>query len=131
MDSPPSSTLRQISWRTFAIFATLAALAAAAFAADALFKPIGLSGRAVVDNLGQLLAAVLGSAACAWKATRTVRKERRAWILLAISAGTWSLGQVAWAYYALVLQVPIPFPSFADALFLAAGPFAFAAILSF
>ena len=122
---------RGTSWRTFAIFASLAAIAAAAFAADALFKPMGISGRAVVDNLGQLLASILGSAACAWKATQTVKKERRAWTLLALSAGSWSLGQVAWAYYALVLQVPIPFPSAADVMFLAAAPLAFAGILSF
>ncbi|HEX7265405.1 MAG TPA: ATP-binding protein [Candidatus Dormibacteraeota bacterium] len=129
----PASTVtrRSISWGTFAIFASLAALAITAFAADALFKPFGIEGRSLVDNLGQLLAGVTGSAACAWKATRTVGKERRGWILLSLSAGSWSLGQVAWAYYALVLQVPIPFPSFADALFLAAGPFTVAGILSF
>jgi PAS domain S-box-containing protein len=131
MGSLPSSTLRGTSWRTFAIFAAVVAIAVAAFAADALFKPFGLSGRAIVDNLGQLLASVFGSAACAWKATRTVKKERRGWTLLALSAGSWSLGQVAWAYYALVLQVPIPFPSAADVLFLAAAPFTFAGILSF
>jgi PAS domain S-box-containing protein len=123
--------LRGTSWRTFAILASLAAIVAAAFAADALFKPFGISGRAVVDNLGQLLASVIGSAACTWKATRTVGKERRGWTLLALSAGSWSLGQVAWAYYALVLQIPIPFPSAADVLFLAAGPFTLAGVLCF
>jgi PAS domain S-box-containing protein len=131
MGSPPSSTPRGTNWRTFAIFAAVVAILVVAFAADALFKPFGISGRAIVDNLGQLLASVFGSAACAWKATRTVKKERRGWILLALSAGSWSLGQVAWAYYALVLQVPIPFPSAADVLFLAAAPFTFAGILSF
>ena len=131
MAAMPASNLRRMGWRTYAIFASVAAIAVAAFAADALFKPFGLPGRALVDNLGQLLAGVIGSAACAWKATRTVKKERRGWIFLAVSAGSWSLGQVAWAYYALVLQVPIPFPSAADALFLAAGPFTFAGILSF
>jgi PAS domain S-box-containing protein len=131
MGSPPSRTPRGTNWRTFAIFAAVVAILVTAFAADALFKPFGIAGRAIVDNLGQLLASVFGSAACAWKATRTVKKERRGWILLALSAGSWSLGQVAWAYYALVLQVPIPFPSAADVLFLAAAPFTFAGILSF
>ncbi|HXB04535.1 MAG TPA: PAS domain-containing sensor histidine kinase [Candidatus Angelobacter sp.] len=131
MPSQPSINDRSASWRTFAIVASVVAIAVAAFAADALFKPFGISGRALVDNLGQLLASVFGSAACAWKATRTVKKERRGWTLLALSAGSWSLGQVAWAYYALVLQVPIPFPSAADVLFLAAAPFTFAGILSF
>ena len=111
--------------------ASVAAIAVAAFAADALFKPFGLPGRALVDNLGQLLAAVIGSTACAWKATRTVEKERRGWTLLAVSAGSWASGQVVWAFYALVLQTPIPFPSLADILFLGAAALAFAGILSF
>jgi PAS domain S-box-containing protein len=98
---------------------------------DALFVPFGLSGRAIVDNLGQLLAAVMASAACAWKATRTVKKERRGWTLLALSAGSWSMGQVAWLYFVLVLGVAVPFPSVADVLFLGAAPLAFAGILSF
>ena len=131
MRSPPTGTPRRTSWRSFAIFASIAAIAAAGFAADAVFKPFGIEGRAVVDNLGQLLAAVLGSAACAWKATQTVKKERRGWTLLAFSAGTWSMGQVVWLYYALVLQILIPFPSVADALFLCAGPLALAGILCF
>jgi two-component system, sensor histidine kinase and response regulator len=111
--------------------ASVAAIAAAAFAADAVFKPFGIPGRALVDNLGQLLAAVIGSAACAWKATRTLEKERRGWTLLALSAGSWASGQVAWAFYALVLQTPIPFPSVADVLFLGAAALAFAGILCF
>jgi two-component system, sensor histidine kinase and response regulator len=131
MGSPPSGMGRRTGWRLFVIAASIAAIAAAAFAADALFKPMGIPGRAVVDNLGQLLAAVMGSAACAWKATQTVGKERRGWTLLAVSAGSWSLGQVGWAYYVMVLNVPVPFPSVADVLFLGAAPFAFAGILAF
>src|SRR4029077_6429721 len=131
MGSLRSGDGRNTAWWTFGIFAALVAIGVAVFAADAVFKPFGISGRALVDNLGQLLASVFGSAACAWKATRTVKKERRGWTLLSLSAGSWSLGQVAWAYYALVLQEPIPFPSAADVLFLAAAPFTFAGILSF
>jgi PAS domain S-box-containing protein len=131
MGPPPSSLCARARWRTYAIFITLAAIAAAAFAADAVFKPMGIPGRAVVDNLGQLLAAAIGSAACAWKATRTVKKERRGWTLLAVSAGAWALGQVVWAYYALVLNIAIPFPSVADIGMLGAAPLAFAGILCF
>src|SRR4029077_6188413 len=131
MGSLRSGDGRNTAWWTFGIFAALVAIGVAAFAADALFKPFGISARALVDNLGQLLASVCGSAARAWKATRTVKKERRGWTLLSLSAGSWSLGQVAWAYYALVLQEPIPFPSAAGVLFLAAAPFTFAGVLCF
>src|ERR1700674_4413587 len=115
-----TSSKREQNWRTFTIMASLAAIPGGAFAADAVFKPLGIPGRAVVDNLGQLLAAVIGAAGCAWKAKHTAKKERRGWILLALSAGSWGMGQVAWAYYALVLNIPLPIPSAADVLFLSA-----------
>ena len=131
MGISPSTGRRQADWRSFAIVVSVAAIASASFAADAVFKPWGIEGRALVDNWGQLVAAVIGSAACAWKATRTVKKERRGWTLLALSAGAWAMGQVVWAYYALVLKVPIPFPSVADIGFLGAAPLAFAGVLCF
>ena len=131
MANQPPGNRRRAGWRTFAIVALVAATAMAAFAADAVFKPFGISGRALVDNWGQLLAAMIGSAACAWKATRTSGRERRGWTLLALSAGAWAMGQVVWAYYALVLVKPIPFPSVADIGFLGAAPLAFAGLLCF
>ena len=118
-------------WRTFAIFASVAVLAAAAFVVDALFKPFGIDGRALVDNVGQVLAALIGSAACAWKATRTAKKERRAWTLLALSAGALALGQVIYAYYGLVLATPNSVPALVQLAYLGGGPLAFAAILCF
>ena len=131
MGSQASSQGRRTGWRTFAIVASLAALAAAAFAADAVLKPLGIDGRAVVDNVGQLLAALIGSAACAWKATRTTRKERRAWTLLALSVGALAIGQVIYAYYDLVLATPNSVPAVVQLAYLGGGPLAFAAILSF
>jgi PAS domain S-box-containing protein len=131
MGSPTSSARRTIGWRTFAILASLAAFAAAAFAADALFKPFGIDGRAVVDNVGQLLAALIAAAACAWKATQTAKKERRAWTLLALSIGALAIGQVVYAYYDLVLATPNSVPAAVQLAYLGGGPLGFAAILSF
>jgi two-component system, sensor histidine kinase and response regulator len=131
MGSQPSGTRLPTGWRPFAVVASLAAIAAAAFAADAVFQPLGSESRGYVDNLGQLLAAVIASGACAWKATRTVRKESVGWTLLALSAGAWAMGQVVWAYYALALDISIPFPSVADLGFLGAAPLAFAGVLCF
>jgi PAS domain S-box-containing protein len=131
MASPPSGKGRGTGWRTFAIFAAVAAIAAAAFAADALFKPFGISGRAAVDSAGQLLAAVIASAACAWKATRTAKNERRGWILLALSAGALAIGQVVYAYYDLVLDTPNSVPAVAQLAYLGGAPLAFAGVLCF
>jgi hypothetical protein len=129
VSSIPASTQRTSGRAKFAIFATLAAAAAAAFALDAVFKPLGLDGRAVVDNLGQLLAAAIASAACAWYATRTAKRERRAWTLLALSTGALGLGQMIYAYYDLLLATPDSVPAIAQLAFIGGGPLAFAGVL--
>jgi PAS domain S-box-containing protein len=104
---------------------------AIAFGANTILHVFSDAVQADIDNLGQLSAAAFASAACAWTASRTAKAERRGWTLLAISAGVWATGQVIWTYYALVLNVPIPYPSAADFGFLSAVPFAFAGVLSF
>jgi PAS domain S-box-containing protein len=131
MGSPPSGKSRSTSWRTFAIVALVAALVAGAFGADALFKPFGLPGRALVDSVGQVLAALIASAACAWKATRTANKERRGWTLLALSTGSLGIGQVIYAYYGLVLATPNSVPAVAQVAFIGGAPLAFAGMLCF
>jgi PAS domain S-box-containing protein len=120
-----------MGWRTFAIIASVAVLGVAVFAADAVFKPLGIPVRTVVDNVGQVLAAVIASAACAWKATQTARKERRGWILLGLSTGALALGQVIYAYYDLVLATPNSVPALVQLAYLGGGPLAVAGMLSF
>jgi len=43
------------------------------------------------------------------------------WLLLGFAF--WSLGEFAWSFYALYLQIPIPYPSIADAFWLTGYPF--------
>jgi PAS domain S-box-containing protein len=131
MGSQPPSNRGRMGWRAYAILAFLAAIAAAAFAADAIFKPFGIDGRAVVDSAGQVLTAGFASAACVWKATRTAKKERRAWTLLGLSAGALAMGQVIYAYYDLVLATPNSVPAAVQLAYVGGGPLAFVAILSF
>ena len=131
MGPQPPSARRGIDWRTFTILAAIAVIAAAAFAADAVFKPLGIPGRTIVDSVGQMLAAVIASAACAWKAIHTAKKERSGWILLALSGGALALGQVIYAYYALVLATPDSVPALVQLAFVGGGPLAIAAILCF
>lgn len=118
-------------WLTFAIAAAVAGFVGFAFAANTIHHFFNDEIQALADNLGQLSAAAVASALCAWTASRTTKAERRGWALLAVSAGVWALGQVIWSYYALVLNTPIPYPSAADFGFLGAAPFAFAAVTSF
>lgn len=118
-------------WLRFTVAAALAASLASAFGANTILHLFNDAVQADIDNLAQLSAAAIASLACAWTASRSANAERRGWTLLAISAGVWAIGQVIWTYYALVLNVPIPYPSAADYGFLSAVPFAFAGVLSF
>jgi PAS domain S-box-containing protein len=132
MGAQPSRGIRGIDWRTFTVLASLAVIAAIAFAADAVFKPLGIPGRTVVDNVGQILAAVIASGACAWKATHTAaKKERSGWILLGLSTGALALGQVIYAYYDLVLASPDSVPAIVQLAYVGGGPLAAAGMLCF
>jgi PAS domain S-box-containing protein len=122
---------RSAGWRAFAILAAIAGIAVAAFATDAVFKPLGISGRALMDNVGQILAAAIASSACAWKATTTTKKERRGWIFLALSAGALVIGQLIYAYYDLVLATPNSVPAVVQLAYLGGAPLAIAGVLHF
>jgi len=79
------------------------------------------AGRWIYDMI------VLGAAAIVlWRAL-LVPAERRAWLALGIGMLLWALGQT---YYSVVLYYaePAPFPSPADALFLAFYPASFVAV---
>jgi diguanylate cyclase (GGDEF)-like protein/PAS domain S-box-containing protein len=56
-------------------------------------------------------------------------RARLSWALLGASAFLWGLGSVTWFYFDVVTQEPVPFPSFADAGFLLAVPFAIAGLM--
>ncbi len=83
------------------------------------------------DDLGEAVAALVAAACCAWAAYRSLDRQRLAWALLAASAASWGLGEVIWSVYEVGLGIPTPFPSAADAGYLAAIPLAIAGILAF
>ena len=83
-----------------------------------------------VDNLGQLVAPLIAAYACARTARRTPG-SRLAWGCLAGSCLSWGMGQGVWCYYDLLRQIPVPFPSLADAGYLTAVPLAVVGLLSF
>ena len=83
-----------------------------------------------VDDLGELVAALVAAVACAMAAKR-VPLRRACWVLLAASSLSWAAGEAAWSYYDLIEGVQVPFPSYADIGFLTAVPLAVAGILLF
>ena len=80
----------------------------------------------VVDDVGTALAAALATTGCWWAWRRGT--DRGAWALLGAACLAWTMGEVLWGFYELVLRRDSPFPSLADAAYLAAIPLALAAV---
>jgi diguanylate cyclase (GGDEF)-like protein len=117
--------LRIAHFRTIALFAMLAGLAA--FAAYAL----GGAGRGSIDGpmgewVGPAIQILAAGLAVAWGARRP--SERVAWSLLAAGMVVSAAGDVWYALFLADLSEP-PFPSFADALYLAYYPVTYAGLI--
>jgi diguanylate cyclase (GGDEF)-like protein len=102
-----------------------------AFLGFLLVRPVGEASIRLTANLAQLLAPLLAAAGCGWAAAAASGRTRRAWALLAASAGSWALGQATWVWYEHVSGREQPFPSLADVGYLLAIPLAAAAMLAF
>ena len=108
----------------------LALLATGLFAA---WVGLGIGGDTAVrygDDLGTVLAALAATVLCLRAAKQHGQPMRRFWSLLAGAAFCWTLAESVWAVYELVLHVEVPLPSWADLGYLAAIPFAVAALLT-
>ena len=107
----------------------LAALATATFAAWVGWGVGGELTTLYVDDLGTVAAGLAASLLCFQAGSRQVDGVRRFWCLLAAACAAWTLGEVIWAFYDLVLREEIPVPSWADLGYLGAIPLAVAALL--
>lgn len=117
--------------KTFAAAAAVVVVASIFYALILKFGIFGDRTVTTIDDLGEAVAAAIASAACAWAATRASGKDRLGWTLMSISTGLWAAGEVVWSIYEVFLQVTVPYPSLADAGFLAAVPFAIGGIRAF
>ncbi|WP_207307718.1 response regulator [Arthrobacter sp. S39] len=77
-----------------------------------------------------LLAAMLAGRSCA-AAARRGGVNARAWTMMSVAAYVWAAGMLVWTYYGLANNHVYPFPSLADALFLAYSVPAAIALFSF
>ncbi len=127
----PASRFRGRDSALFAWSATLAAVAAVAFAGWVAFRVGGDTVTTAVDDIGEAVVAFVAAVSCAIAASRSSGRLRLAWWLIATSAASWGLGEVVWSIYEVGLGVSVPFPSAADAGFLAAIPLAVAGVLAF
>ncbi len=122
---------RDRRWRIFAVAAALAVVTSLAFAASIDLHQWGDRGVTVIDDIGEAIAAAIAAFACILAARRKAGRLRLAWALIACSAASWTIGEVVWCVYEVGLNQAVPFPSAADAGFLASVPFAIAGILAF
>src|SRR5207244_7015049 len=117
--------------KIFVAAAAAVALVSLAYALNIRTAYFGQHAVTAMDDIGEAVAAALASAACAWAASRAAGNDRLGWALMSISAGLWAAGEVVWSIYEVGLGMQVPYPSLADAGFLAAVPFAFAGIRAF
>jgi diguanylate cyclase (GGDEF)-like protein/PAS domain S-box-containing protein len=117
--------------RDFAIAAALAAVLTVGYGAWTVLGLAGVDLRQTDDGVGEAVAALFATAACAVAAWRHLGRLRLAWALLGTSALVWTAGEVARSYFEVVLKQQVPFPSPADAGFLAAVPLAVAGFAFF
>jgi diguanylate cyclase len=121
------------TWRTRRWFWLTASLFGFLTVAFLVWVTLRLGGGGLsdaVDDVGELLAALVAGAACS-VAARRLERSRRAWGFLAASSFAWAAGEAVWSYYDLYRGVTLPFPSLADVGFLAAVPLAVVGLRSF
>jgi hypothetical protein len=82
-----------------------------------------------VDDLATPLAALTACVLCFRARAGHSGRMRLFWSLLGWATGSWTLAEVIWGYYALVLNTEVPVPSWADVGYLSAIPLAVAALV--
>src|SRR5207302_7216105 len=117
--------------RDFAVASAVVVALTLAFVAWIWFRIDGVHVSEAVDDVGECAAALIAAFAGAAAAWRNAGRTRMAWALLAASALVWAGGEAAWSYFELVLGQQVPFPSLADAGYLAAVPLAIGGIALF
>lgn len=60
-----------------------------------------------------------------WKRSPLDKTARRVWTTMLVGMSVWAVGDVIWTIYALVLRVDVPYPSWADALWVSGYAFLF------
>jgi hypothetical protein len=82
-----------------------------------------------MDDLVTPLAAGLGCGLCFAAAVRHRGRMRTFWGLLCAAMACWTLAEIIWGVYALVLAQEVPVPSWADLGYLSAIPLAVLALI--
>jgi len=82
-----------------------------------------------VDDVSTPLAALAACVLCFRACVGSEGRMRTFWALLGCAMACWTLAEVTWGVYALILSREVPVPSWADVGYLSAIPLAVAALL--
>lgn len=82
-----------------------------------------------VDDLATPLAALTACVLCFRAAARHGGRMRLFWLLLGCATASWTVAELIWGYYALILTEEVPVPSWADLGYLSAIPLTVAALV--
>ena len=96
----------------------MCAALACAFLVVLIVKPGGLHETRAIDDLGELVAALIAGVAGLWRARTLTGRARVSWAFLGAGSLAWAVGETLWSYYELLGGRDTPFPSWADAGFL-------------
>jgi hypothetical protein len=116
--------------RHFVTAAFATALAASLFAAWVGLDIGGTTATLWFDDVATPLAALLACVLCVRARSRQPAEMRLFWTLLALATASWTAAEIIWGYYALILNVAVPEPSWADVGYLGAIPLAVAALVA-
>ncbi|MFE9881398.1 putative bifunctional diguanylate cyclase/phosphodiesterase [Streptomyces sp. NPDC005784] len=83
----------------------------------------------VMGDFGLSVAAATAAVSCFLYARSRRSRFRPAWLLFALSSAMASLGNLVWGWYEVVLDRPVPTPSYADLFFLCFAPPAIVGLL--
>ncbi|KUN17480.1 phosphodiesterase [Streptomyces antibioticus] len=83
----------------------------------------------IMGDFGLSAAAGIAAVSCFLYARRRRIRFRPAWLLFALSSAMASLGNLVWGWYEVVLERPVPSPSYADGFFLCFAPPAIVGLL--
>ena len=89
----------------------------------------GTPSTQTVSNLGLTAVPLVVAVTCIRRGLRLSGPLKASWVLLGASCGAWGIGQTIWTIYETGLGREVPFPSWADAGYLAAVPLAVAGLL--
>jgi hypothetical protein len=107
----------------------VAVLATALFAVSVGLQIGGANTALWVDDIATPLAALTGCLLCFRASRRQSGRMRAFWTLFACAMACWTLAEVVWGLYALILREEVPVPSWADLGYLAAIPLAVAGLI--